>query len=254
MQLFDRLPSDSLEHREMQLIVLACLAIIILAGGLILFMYPVVFSPPATPNHTLTVTFFGFCALSVLLAGYLVERQMTILRLRRQIEEDRRHASDALKRASADLLEALPNFSSFQYRLPMEFKRAVSAKQELSVLVVAIELSAADASDAASAPGDAAKAISRKLREEDSIYVLSPGYFGVILPGIGTAIAQRVCERLSEGLADAAGVAGRYTFRIKTVSYPEQSSSAQDLELAVCGLLPTDGMKPNLMDLNLVSQ
>jgi GGDEF domain-containing protein len=245
MHFFDRIPSGSLERREMQLILTASVAIIILAGGLILFMYPVVFSAAAvSPNWTLSSAFFGFSVLSVLLAGYLVDRQLTIQRLRHQIAEDRRCSSVALKQASADLLQALPNFDSFRDRLPMEYRRATSAKYELSVLVAAIQLHAAlpGSIEAASALGDAAKAIHRKLREEDSVYVLTAGYFGVILPGVGVSSAKRICSRISEGLTDAAGAANRFKFRIDALSYPDQASSAHDLELAVCGLLPEYGL------------
>ena len=240
MHFFDRIPSQSLERREMQLILTASVALIVLAGGLVLFMYPVVFSPTAPPNRVLASSFFGFCVLSVLLAAYLVDRQKTIQRLRHQIAEDRMRSSHALKQASADLLQALPNFDSFQDRLPMEYRRAVSAKYELSVLVVSIHLHAAlaESTEATSALGDAAKAIYMKLREQDSIYVFTAGYFGAILPGVGVSIAQQIRERVSVGLTDAAGPAYRFTFQIDAFSYPDQASSAHDLELAVSGLLP----------------
>ena len=244
IRFFDRIPSESLERREMQLILSASFAIIVLAGGLVLFMYPVVFSPTTPPNRALASAFVGFCILSVLLAGYLVDRQKTIQRLRYQITEDRMRSSRALRQASADLLQALPNFDSFQDRLPMEYRRAVSAKYNLSVLVVAIQLHAAlaESTEAASALGDAAKAIYGRLREQDSIYVFTAGYFGAILPGVDVSIAQQVCARVSEGLVDAAGAANRFTFRINAFSYPEQASSAHDLELAVTGLLPDLGL------------
>jgi GGDEF domain-containing protein len=246
MHFFDRIPPPSLERREMQLTLLACAAIIVLAAGLVLFMYPVVFSANAAPpNRILLISFFGFCGLSVLLAGHLVERQITIRRLRTQIEEARKGASEALVRASADLLQALPNFDSFQDRLSMEYRRAASAKQPLTVFVISMEMRAAvsESNQGTSALGDAAKAISGKLREQDSIYVLSTGYFGIILPGLGLPVANRVSARLSEGLADVAGAAGRFTFRIQTIGYPEQASSAHDLELAVSGLLPEPALK-----------
>ena len=224
----------------MQLILTASVAIIILAGGLVLFMYPVVFPPAAPPNRPLASAFFGFCVLSVLLAGYLVDRQQTIQRLRSQIAQDRVRSSNALKQANADFLQALPNFDSFQDRLPMEYRRAVSAKYELSVLVVTIRLQGAlaESIESTSALGDAAKAIYSKLREQDSIYVFTAGYFGAILPGVSVSIARQICARLSEGLTDAAGARNQFTFRINAFSYPEQASSAHDLELAVSGLLP----------------
>ena len=122
----------------------------------------------------------------------------------------------------------------------MEFKRAVSARYELSVLVEAIRLHAAvaESTEASSTLGDAAKAISSKLREQDSIYVFMAGYFGEILPGVDVSIAKQICARFSEGLTDVAGAANRFTFKIDAFSYPEQASSAHDLELAVSGLLP----------------
>jgi GGDEF domain-containing protein len=240
MHFFDRIPSQSLENREMRLIVTASFAIIVLAGGLVLFMYPVVFSPSAPPNRPLASALVGFCVLSVLLAGYLIDREKTIQRLRHQIAEDRMSSSHALKQASADLLQALPNFDSFRDRLPMEHRRAVSAKYELSVLVVEVQLhpALAESTEAASALGDAAKAIYRKLRERDSVYLFAAGYFGAILPGVGVSVAQQICTRVSEGLTDAVEVRNRFTFRISAFSYPEQASSAHDLELAVTGLLP----------------
>jgi len=240
MHFFDRIPSGSLDRRETHLILTASLAIIVLAGGLVLFMYPVVFSPTAPTNWVLAIAFVGFCVLSILLTGYLIDRQKTIQGLRYQMAEDRLRSSRALKQASADLLQALPNFESFQDRLPMEYKRAVSAKYELSVLVVAIHLhvALAESTDAASAFGDAAKAICSKLREQDSVYLFTAGYFGAILPGVNVSIAQQICARVSEGLMDATGAANRFTFKINVFNYPEQASSARDLELAVSGLLP----------------
>jgi GGDEF domain-containing protein len=240
MYFFDRISLASLEHRETHLILTASLAIIVLAGGLVLFMYPVVFSPTAPTNRALAIPLVGFCVLSVLLSGYLIDRQKTIQRLRYQIAEDRMRSSRALKQASTDLLQALPNFDSFQDRLPMEYRRAVSAKYDLSVLVVAIHLhvALAKSTDASSAFGDAAKAICGKLREQDSVYLFTAGYFGAILPGVDVSIAKQICARVSEGLTDAAGAANRFTFKIDAFNYPEQASSARDLELAVSGLLP----------------
>src|ERR1700675_4512580 len=101
MHFFNGMPSGSLERREMQLILFACSVIILLAGGLALFMYPAVFSQTTlAPTRTMAVAFFGFCTLSILLALYLLDRQATIARLRQQIGEERSRASEALKQAS----------------------------------------------------------------------------------------------------------------------------------------------------------
>jgi GGDEF domain-containing protein len=243
MRFFDRLPSDSLDRREMQLIIFACSAITVLAGGLALFMYPVVFSPTAFADpRAMSIVFCSFCVLSILLALYLLDRQATIGRLRQQLREERSKASDALTQASAELLGALPNFRSFQDQLSMEYRRDAAAKQNLSVLVIKTSVHHAHSEPGfiTSVLGDAAKAISRKLREQDSIYLLAHGHFGIILPGADRLAAQRVSDRLVEGLTDAAGVNNRFSFKVGAISYPEQASSAHDLELAVTDLLPED--------------
>jgi len=243
MRFFDQMPSGNLQRREMQLIILACSAIIVLAGGLALFMYPVVFShADVAVSRTMSVVFFGFCALSILLAAYLLNRQATIGRLRQQIEEERGRASGALKQASAELLETLPNFSSFQDSLSMEYRRHAAAKQNLTVLIITTRVHEAlsEPSLSISALGDAARAISRKLREQDSIYLLAYGHFGIILPDVDRLTVQRVTARLVEGLTDAAGASNRFSFTVESISYPEQTSSAHDLELAVTALLPED--------------
>jgi GGDEF domain-containing protein len=245
-----RIESADLERREFHLSLFASSAIVILAAGLALLMYPAVFSNrDFSQNRTPQIAFFGFCGLSCLLVAYIVNRQITIRRLRYQMAIDRKRSSEALRQASADLLGTLPNFNAFEDRLSMEVRRAASANLKLSVLVVKIKLHGAfyEQSLRMSVLGDAAKAISRKLREQDSNYLLRPGFFGIILPGVDTSAAQRVSARLSEGLSDAAGANDRFSFKIDAVSYPEQTASAHDLELAVCNLLPEEDPKHTII-------
>ena len=247
-------PSD-LERREFQLSIFACLAIVVLAGGLALLMYPAVFSTREySPTRVPQIAFFGFCALSCLLVAYIVDRQLTIHRLRDQMAADRKRSSEALRQASADLLSTMPTFNTFEDRLTMEFRRAVAAELKLSVLVISIKLHAAfsEPSLGMSALGDAAKAVSRKLREQDSIFILRSTFFGVILPGVGQTAVQRVTAKIADGLSDAAGVNDRFSFKIDAISYPEQTSSAHDLELVVSGWLPeVDSKQPAVKDVHV---
>jgi hypothetical protein len=87
--------------------------------------------------------------------------------------------------------------------------------------------------------------VSRKLRDEDSIFILRPAFFGVILPGVGQADAKRISGRIAEGLSDAAGANDRFSFKIEAISYPEQTSSAHDLDLVVSGWLPEASSSEN---------
>jgi GGDEF domain-containing protein len=241
MKMGKQVAASDLERRELQLSVFACLAIVVLAGGIALLMYPAVFSSREnSPTRVPQTAFYGFCTLSCLLVAYIVDRQITIHRLRHQMALDRQRSSEALKQASADLLSTMPNFNTFEDRLTMEFRRASAAELKLTVLVVSIKLHAAfsDPGLGLSVLGDAARAISRKLREEDSIFILRPAFFGAVLPGIGQADAKRFSGRIAEGLSDAAGASDRFSFKIEAISYPEQTSTAHDLELVVSGWLP----------------
>src|SRR5580658_4473024 len=110
----EKLPSVDLERGELHLSLFACSAIVILAAGLALLMYPAVFSNwGISSNWTPRIAFFGFCILSFLLVAYIVDRQFTIRALRDQIAKDRKQASEALRQASADLLGTMPNFITF---------------------------------------------------------------------------------------------------------------------------------------------
>ena len=113
-----KLPASDLERREIHLSIFACSAIVVLAGGIALLMYPAVF---AIRDESLApvpeVAFFGFCALACFLVAYIVDRQITIRRLRAQMAVDRKRSSEALRQASADLLSTMPNFNTFEDRL-----------------------------------------------------------------------------------------------------------------------------------------
>jgi len=75
MATIDRQELDRLERRELQLTIVAAVFVFVLASGLAVFMYPMVFVHPDTANKwTLRVAFFGFCVLTLLFIGYLLER------------------------------------------------------------------------------------------------------------------------------------------------------------------------------------
>ncbi|MGD0310792.1 MAG: hypothetical protein ABSC02_16075, partial [Acidobacteriota bacterium] len=125
MRVFDRIDPTTLDRRELHLWLLAITVIVILAAGMALLMYPTAFSDPIiVSGPTLRKTFFGFCALSLLSAGYFMDRQLTIHKLRRQLVEEQNRMMQIRHGASAALLESLPGISHFQDRLSMEFRRA----------------------------------------------------------------------------------------------------------------------------------
>jgi GGDEF domain-containing protein len=242
MKISDRVRPENLENSELQFSVFVAVTVMVLAVGMAVLMYPVVFSHQTPGDRTMRTAFWGFCVLCVLLTVYVWERHATIRRLRREMAEGRRQIAETRREASVELLKTMPNFGSFQDRLPMEFRRMATTTQKLSIVVVTIKFPGdhSSPSETASALGDAAKVISRRMREQDSIYILAPACFGVVLPGVDLSNAERVCARLKEGLADAAGASQRFQFELKVVNYPTHASSATELQQAVSLLASVD--------------
>ena len=240
MRTFDKITTENLDGREMQLSIFVCLTIGILGTGTGLLMYPAVFGGQVPRDRLVHVAFFGFCALCFLLASYIWDRHATIRRLRRQLDESRRRVVEVQKQASVELLNTLPDFSAFQDRLPMEFRRTAATNQKLSILVINVTLPAnvSPSIEGISMLGDAAKVIFRKLREQDSIYVLAPACFGIVLPNVDLVVADRVCRRIGDGLTDAAGAGNRFSHMISVVNFPVHASSASELDQSVQELTP----------------
>jgi GGDEF domain-containing protein len=244
MTVFDRIDPSSLDRRELHLWVLATAMIIILSAGTALLMYPVVSGGEFVVTGGVSrKVFLAFCALSGLLVAYLIERQFVIRQLRNRLVEELRRNVAIRQQASVELLESLPELNHFQDRLSMEFRRSAMTEQPLSLLVVRLrpsrELTASG--ESAAAYGDAAKAIIRRLRREDSIYLFSPGVFGILLPNVSGGSAYKVAERLTDSLHDASGANERFTFDVRVINYPEHTESAAEMEQAARSFLSESG-------------
>jgi len=241
MRVFDQIDAMTLDRREWHLWLLAIVFIVVLGLGMALLMYPTAFSSPVIlTGTTLRKAFFGFCTLTILLAGYLLDRQLIIRQLRRELLEEQARNVAIRHQASAELLETLPGFSHFQDRLAMEYRRANTTHQPLSMLIISLSPShlLSDLKEIDASYGDAAKAVVRRLRREDSIYMFRPGVFGIVLPGTSGNDAYRVSERLAEGLRDASGASDRFAFDLRVVNYPEHTASAREMEQVARSFLP----------------
>jgi GGDEF domain-containing protein len=236
MATIDRQELDRLERRELQLTIVAAVFVFVLASGLAVFMYPMVFVHPDTANKwTLRVAFFGFCVLTLLFIGYLLERQRTVRKLKQQILEELERNIELRLQASADLLQTMPDINHFWDRLTMDYRRAMTMQRTLTLLLVKAKLGAA--TDPTSALGDAAKAMSRKLRPTDSIYHLAPDLFGLVLPETDTLNGKRIAVRLQEELQSVRAKHGG-TFETSVHNYPEHVQSSHELEDIVKSMLP----------------
>lgn len=135
MKVSHRVQADNLEHSELQLSIFVSVTMMVLAVGIAVLMYPLVFSHETPDGRTMRTAFGGFCGLCVLLTVYLWDRHATIRRLRREVAEDRRQIAETRRQASVELLKTMPNFGSFHDRLPMEFRRMASTTQKLSISI-----------------------------------------------------------------------------------------------------------------------
>jgi diguanylate cyclase (GGDEF)-like protein len=242
MGTLNRTELDNLERRELHLTILAAAFVLVQAAGLAVFMYPLVFLHPVGNRWTLRAAFFGFCALTLLFVGYLLDRQRTVRKLKQQILAELERNVTLQHQASVDLLQTMPDQNHFWDRLTMEFRRAMSMQKTLSLLLVKAKPVSASASSATNdasseAWSDAAKAMSRKLRPTDSIYRLSTDLFALVLPETDVLNAKRIAVRLQEEL-QSVRAKHNLAFDITAHNYPEHVKSSHELEDIVKSLLP----------------
>ena len=86
MAALNRTDLENLQRREIHLSILSAVFVFILAGGVAVLMYPLVFVHPVEASKwTLRIAFVGFCVLSLLFVFYLLDRQRMVRRLKQQL-------------------------------------------------------------------------------------------------------------------------------------------------------------------------
>jgi GGDEF domain-containing protein len=239
MAKIDQAALDNLERREFQLTILAAVFVMVLAGGVALLMYPLVFLHPEEGSKWMLRTgFAGFCVLTILFVVYLFDRQRTVRKLKQHLLEEMERNVELRNQANVDLLHGLADARHFHDQLSMEFRRAMTMKQPLSVIAVKVNVAASikDAKEVTAALGDVVKGIAKCLRPTDATYLLAPGLFGVILAEVAASNANVFEIKIDETLRSIS--AGRYKIEITTCNYPEQVQSAHELEDVVASLMP----------------
>jgi GGDEF domain-containing protein len=233
MDFFDKVDPKTIDRRHWQLWMLSLGMILVLGAGMALLMYPAVFGGNAGPTGRTTRTlFFGFCTLCVLMVAYLLDRQYVVSKLRQELVAQKAQIARLRQEASADLLGTLPGFSHFQDQLSMGFRRAAQAGEPLSLVLVRVKLphTVDNPQEISIALTDAARVLIHKLRADDALYLLSSSVFGVVLPNTCRTDMNRVVDRVAEGLIDASGASNRFSFDMQVVNYPEQATTAYEME------------------------
>jgi hypothetical protein len=136
---------------------------------------------------------------------------------------------------SKDFLASLPAIDTFTDRLAMEFRRTSSLEQPISLLAVEVRVrpEICNATVTAVVYADAGRAILRRIRGEDALFLLQSGAFGILLPRISTYTAELMKGGFEEELRDAAGPIPRFNFKVQLINYPDQVSSAHEIVEAI---------------------
>jgi len=230
---------EKLDRRGVQVTALSVVFVLVLAGGLAAFMYPLVFVHPEGNKWTLRVAFFGFCGLTLLFVGYLLERQKTLRRLKQQLIAEVERNIALRHQANVDLLGSMPDVSQFYDRLTMEFRRAKTLEKTLSLVLLKWSVVAGRQPDVTAVASAVAKGMSRRLRPTDAIFRLSPELFAVVLPETESINGKRIAVRLEEEL-QATRAAFQVSFEVSVYNYPQDVVSAHQLEDLVKSLLPDE--------------
>jgi GGDEF domain-containing protein len=237
VSILNREELDKLERRELQLTILSVVFVVVLAGGLAAFMYPLVFVHPEGNKYTLRVAFFGFCALVMLFVGYLLEHQRTVRKLKQHLLAEVERNVALKHQANVDILSSLPDANQFWDRLTMEFRRAKTMQKTLSLVLLKVNKTSGKNPDMTAVGSACAKALSRRLRPTDAIFRLSPDVFGVVLPEADGANGKLVSLRLQQELQTAQAAFG-VAFELNVYNYPEDVVSAHEMEDLVKSMLP----------------
>src|SRR5260370_30143974 len=105
----------------------------------------------------------------------------------------------------------------------------MTMQRNLSLVLGKAKLAApAAGTDNPSALGDAAKAMSRKLRPTDSIYRLAPEFFGLVLPQNDTLNAKRIAVGLQEEMQSVRSKHGA-TFETSVHNYTDDLQNSHEL-------------------------
>jgi len=116
---------ETVERLDWHLWILAILLIFVLGVSLLGFMFPTAFwfgqeQPLESPQRA----FVGFCVLLALVLVYLLQRQATVRRLKRQLFHAQAAVVAAEREAAVQTFLGLPGTSHFRDALAMEYRRA----------------------------------------------------------------------------------------------------------------------------------
>ena len=216
---------ERLEVQDNRLWILTVALMFILGVSLLSFMFPAVFWFADERKFSAPVrAFVGFGILQLLSLIYIVQKQSSVRTLRTRLYEALSAASRNESAVLATAFLALPGNTQLKDSLSMEYRRAASSHETLSLILL-------DCPDApAEFMGKIAKQLAPALGRKEALYRCSEHTLVAILPGVPLKNAESLgylAKVLFEQISPSAGV------RVVATAYPEKAESYSELKAAL---------------------
>jgi len=216
---------EELERQDWHLWILATLLMLILGISLLSFMYPTVFwLSNDSAWQAQERAFFGFCVLLSLGIVYMLQRQATVRRLRRQLFEAKAAVEAVKIEATIEAFRTLPGTEPFRDMLAMQYRRASTSGSPLGGAVFVIPKASLEAM------GRMVHLLRSMLRRGESLYRVSDKALGVILPNM--PLSDVAC--LATQVEQLSGIPGDEE-EVRITSFPDDADSLAELERRLRG-------------------
>jgi GGDEF domain-containing protein len=216
---------EAVDHLDWHLWIMSVFLICVLGLSLLTFMFPTVFWAGKEAETGLPQrAFIGFCVLMGLALVYLVQRQSTIRRLKRQLLEAHAAVVQAERSSQAQALLSLPNLSQFRDSLAMEFRRAASGNANLAVVVLRLQNLSKEEM------GLAAMRLRPTMRRGEMLARMSDCTLGIILPGMALNEANAFATQAEKHLT---AEIPEMVMATTVTAFPTEAESLTELENAL---------------------
>lgn len=221
---------EEADRLDWHLWILSFLLISVLGVSLLSFMFPSAFwmwTADGVAMNSSQRAFFGFCTMLGLTLIYLLQRQATVRRLKRQLFAAQVLVASSERTAAAEAFRNLPDTDQFRDTLAMEFRRAGSAGSSLAGVLMAAPNAGPEAL------GTLARKVRQSLRRGESMYRISNHALAIILPNMDLVDARAFAGQVEQSM-NPGGVA----FESRITAYPEEVDTLSELEIRLRGALP----------------
>lgn len=218
---------ESLERDDWHLWILAGLLLLVLGIGLLSFMLPsVILFREGMPLHGVERVPASFGLLMLLAMAYMLQRQVAVRRLKRQLFATLQDSLQRERNALVELFESLPAMALMRDALSVEFRRAKTSGGFVALLIFQFHTSAPPDS------GRLARMLRGMLRRGEGLFRVSESALGLVLPNTSMAEAQELAAHAVDSLNKECPDA---TVSARISAFPEEAQSYSEMEATLLG-------------------